>query len=127
MKTEMSVYLSVTSEDLNIFKITSILGVKPTATYKIGDKIGKSNLKRKVSGWEYEIKTKKDFELEKAVLNLIKKLKGEKNLKKIRRSGYVQIICVFYNASSRDVSLELSPKTIKLLSQIGCALWIDYY
>lgn len=124
---EMYVYFSVESPKLDHAKLTKALGVKPTTTANRGDTVGMSKIKCRKASWDYRIDATNDFDLENLFVRLFKKMKGVKNMKKASRFGERFLTCVIYGIDSREPSLQLAPKTLKQIADLGCSLWIGDY
>ena len=124
--TEMYVYLGIFGFKCSPERISQILGVKPTETFKRGDPIEGTRAKCKQNGWQYRIDAKEIVGLEPLVKKILKRFRDVRSLKKAVAMGRGTLTCVLY-ARDRSAEIWLSPPTLKGLAKIGCEFHLDYF
>lgn len=131
-KSRIRAYLNITGIGFNPEEVTSLLGVTPTETWRLGDIIPKTIAKYKHDGWE--ISTDEEIginlDVEKHVRELLNQIKHcSDKIKEIclRYKLDVEIDCEVFDWGNDRPMLTFSKDTLKQMADIGAELDIDYY
>lgn len=122
----MYVYFQIKDLNDDPAQITKILGVQPTKTYRKGDVIENTILKKKSSGWEFRVDAEENLDLEVLINKILNIFVDKERLKDAIRLGKAHLNCVLY-VKDNEPTLQLSSEVIKKISELDCSLWIDYY
>lgn len=118
----------ITGTDILPEQITRELGISPTRTWKLGDSIQETQLRRKHNGWCFSIgKSERALDLEKPLAMLIKHLLPYAQIISTlceKHKLQPEISCAIY-ISDEVPSINLCPETISHLAQLNSFLDID--
>ena len=112
-------------------EITSILGIMPTKTWKIGDLISPRGRRYyEFNGWRLQSELQDSAELEEHVVSVLTKLQpSRKALIELCSQYDSEISCVIY-ASDRDEqvpAIHFEPSIVKKISELNAAIDVDMY
>jgi hypothetical protein len=118
----------ITGIDLLPEQITIDLGLTPTQTWRLGDPIQETQLRRKHNGWCFSIGQSEDnWELEKSLAALIDHLLPYANIISSVCENHIlhcEISCAIYVSDETPI-INLCPETISHLAQLNASLDID--
>lgn len=122
----MDVGLRIVGSGSNPEEISTLLGVQPTHTWRPGDRVEQSQVRRETTGWAINSDLKETAELDAHVKHVFTLLPS--NLAEIgseRLAGFeVELSCAVYTTGEMP-SLNLSPAALALLHRAGASLDID--
>jgi hypothetical protein len=125
-KNQMYVYLGIKEFKESPDEITRMIGVRPTSVNRKGDFIGKTSKRYRNNGWKLKVSSATSFDLERLLKKLFLKFKDKKKLMNAISKGSGQIVCVVHYADSLP-TIEISPATLKKITDLNCGFWLDYY
>ncbi|WP_041234004.1 DUF4279 domain-containing protein [Cylindrospermum stagnale] len=128
MESEISAAFTITGFDYNPDEITSILGILPTKTWKIGDVIGKGLLRRKKNGWVLKSQLEQSADLESHIKDVLARLQPSwEKLIEICSQYYTEISCVIYCYDPQSPVIHFNKQIIKSVFEINAEIDVDYY
>ena len=74
MKPEMQVGLRLFGDGFSPEEVTRTVGLQPTKTWRKGESVQNTLIRRKVDGWAFELPYEKTLELEEMIRRLLDKL-----------------------------------------------------
>jgi len=111
--------------------VTTILGLAPTKTQKIGDTYQGSNQTRtiKLNGWFLESeKEVASFDLEKHIQHIVGLLQGKEDaLHDLTKQGWRMDLACMWDSAYAHGGPTFSPKLMSTLGNLGLELWLDIY
>jgi Domain of unknown function (DUF4279) len=97
---EVSVSFTLTGADFDPDQISAILGINPTATWRLGDRVGQSAIHRRHNGWTLRIGPEFRFDWDQLLRQLLDDLDSVTDdlLKSliVELRLYPEIVCVAY-------------------------------
>jgi hypothetical protein len=118
----------ITGTDILPDQITQELGISPTRTWRLGDSIQETQLRRKHNGWCFSIgKRESALDLEKPLVMLINHLLPyAQTISSLCEKHNLQseISCAIYISDETPI-INFSPETISHLAQLNSFLDID--
>lgn len=136
----MSIYknfirLFIISKTLTAESITSLIGLSPNRSWKIGDLRTKTTiLKHKNNGWgiEYKSGETEDYKaFDKQLNKLLKKVgpysKKIKELSSNKKIDQIVLSCVQYINDDANPQFYLKKEMIKKISNLGADIYMDLY
>lgn len=129
MRPEMSVALTFTGAGFDPDGVTATLGLEPTETWRFGDRILNTRLKREHDGWSLSTGRKKEIELENQVRSILEKVQSRLNKVKSVSDEHdldVELACVVYVADETP-SMHLDSEVVELMAELGAEIDIDLY
>jgi hypothetical protein len=107
--------------------ITEKIGVRPTATWIKGDRIGKSILTRKSNGWRLESRLSHLADLERHARHILKRV-HPKGIKLVSIKGYkAKFSVAMYVYGSDRPPIVLPAEVIRKMAQLRASVDIDLY
>lgn len=132
MPSEIKAEFNLTGINFSPERITSLLGITPSRTWKVGDLIPKTILCMKHDGWSLATDTEivdDVCDLEKHIQRLLKQLKSSVGKIKEICSRYqldAEISCVVYTPDANP-GICFEPDIAKQIADLGAAIDIDLY
>jgi hypothetical protein len=109
-------------------EITRMLGIYPTRTWKTGDLVGKTILKRKSNGWVLESSLEQTADLDSHIKNVLERLSPcWEKLRELGLQYYTEISCVIYNYEAQVPVMHFDKEIIKSAAELNAEIDIDYY
>ncbi|WP_334840512.1 DUF4279 domain-containing protein [Nostoc sp.] len=128
MESEISASFTLTRFDSDPEEITTILGILPTKTWKIGDVIGKGILRRKQNGWILESQLEKTVDLESHIKDVLARLQPSwEKLVEICPQYYTEISGVIYCYDPKSPAIHFNNEIIKSAFELNTEIDVDYY
>ena len=127
MTCEMAVALRLTGQDFSPETITRLLGVSPNKTWRLGDAVQNTLLKRKHDGWEFSIPQQAGLDLEEKLCALLDIFKSHKQrlFEVCDRFGLdAEIACAMYVTDEAPI-MHLSSRTMKRIAALNADLDMD--
>ncbi len=127
MTCEMMVALRLIGQNFSPEKITLLLGVSPTKTWRLGDPVQHTLLKRKHHGWEFSIPLQAGLDMEERLCSLLDIFEPYRQslLEACDRFGLeVEIACALYVTDAAPI-MHLSSRTMKRLAALNADLDMD--
>ncbi len=130
MQTTIKVSFILTGIGVKPDKITKFIGIIPTKTWRMGEKIQNSSLKRKQDGWCLSSKETEsidlNYEIEK-LINII--LPAKKKIVEICEKYQIEseISCVVNLHGNETPAINLKKATIKNIYELDSSIDIDLY
>lgn len=121
--------LRIYGDQLDPDKISQMLGAKPTKSYRKGDIKHSKNadIIRKTGSWMFDAKDKEPENLNAQVEEILSNLTQELTIwTKLSNEYGIDLFCGFFMKES-DEGFEISPQTLKALSDRGIKLAICLY
>jgi hypothetical protein len=123
------VALRLTGKGFQPEDVTAMTGVTPTETWRLGEFIGRSQLRRKNDGWAYGLSERKEFDMEILLLELLEELEPYKVriLDAVRAFELdVEIsFCISFQEATPALVFDI--ETLQRLVDLRAALDIDLY
>jgi len=108
--------------------ITNVLGVRPTKTWRKGDRIQKSALLEKENGWSIESDKAPAEQLSELIRRVVASLKGSKDkLAIVSKNCYTQLSLVLYVHGDERPELHLDADIVQRLAELGAHVDADMY
>lgn len=127
-KSKVSVRFILSHFSMDVDDVSKQLEVKPSRVRVKGEKGPHSDLRQKFNLWILESNLKDEFDAEKQILQLLKKLKRYLSTKDHLGKHESGISCVVYfSVGDSSPIISFSQRTIKLLSDYGIGIDVDYY
>jgi hypothetical protein len=127
MTCEMAVALRLTGQDFSPETVTRLLGVSPTKTWRLGDAVQKTLIKRKHDGWEFSIPQQTGLDLEEKLCSLLDIFESHRqSLFEVcdRFRLDVEIACAMYVTDEAPI-MHLSSRTMKRMAALNTDLDMD--
>jgi Domain of unknown function (DUF4279) len=127
MTSEIAVALRLTGQDFSPEKVTPLLGVSPTKTWRIGDTVQNTLLKRKHDGWEFALPLQAALDLEAQLCALLDLFESRRDsiLEICERFGLeVEVACAVYVTDEAPI-MHLSPRIMRRIATFNADLDID--
>ncbi|MBI3184967.1 MAG: DUF4279 domain-containing protein [Myxococcales bacterium] len=127
MKSEVRVSIVLAEFVCDPGAIEGVLGVRPSKTWRAGDRIGKSSRTYRVNGWALQSELPKDRALQEHVDWLLARMpRSLQALKVVSPSWTAEVSCVVY-VVEQVPELHLNAKTIGRIAELGAEIDIDLY
>ncbi len=129
MATSILSSITLTGEDLDPEQVTDALGITPTKTWRIGDPIQNTLLKRKHSGWSVATPRQVSLDLAKQVRDLLRELEPKfPAIAALReRLGFaVEVSCAIYIYGDTP-SMHLDREILSMVERLGAEIDFDLY
>jgi hypothetical protein len=129
MKPEISVALTLTGSDLNPDDITSRLDLEPTRTWRLGDQILNTSLKREHGGWSLSTDRKPVIDLQDQLDLILREVQAQTDaLNELanERNFNVELACVIYVSDETPV-IHFDAEVVELLAELNAEIDIDLY
>ncbi|AFZ28098.1 hypothetical protein Cylst_6130 [Cylindrospermum stagnale PCC 7417] len=128
MKSEISAAFVITDFDYDPNEITSILGILPTRTSRIGDLIGKSILRRKENAWVLKSQLEQSADIESHIKDVLARLQPSwEKLVEICSQYYTEISCVIYCYDQQSPAIHFNKAIIRSAFELNAQISVDYY
>ena len=112
-------------------EISSILGLKPTKSWRQGDQIQRTTLKRKENGWDLSSGISPSEGFEKHLASLIQQIRPSiHKFAQLPSNTEIELSCAVHIHEEGEQSLpwiHLDHKTITILNQLGADVDFDLY
>jgi hypothetical protein len=111
-------------------KITTLMGIKPTNTWKLGDSIQNTKLRRKHDGWKLSIDKEESLDLNEKIESFLMQLESySMPLKEIyeKLNAKAEIACAIYIEDEQVPAIHFNHETIKRVSDLGAEIDVDFY
>ncbi len=128
MELKISAAFTLTGFDSDPEEITKILGILPTTTWKTGDLIGKSILRRKHNGWVLKSQLEKTAYLESHIKDVLARLQPSwQKLVELCSKYYSEISCVIYSVEAQGEAIHFDKEILKSVFELNAEIDVDYY
>ena len=135
MATQIAAQFMLSSPQFNPDEVTVFLGIQPTKTWRCGDKIPKTSLRRKHDAWilstgSAELDQEHSIDLIKQVHSLLDHLRPHTaKLKKIcvQLNLEATLSCVLYVEGDDRPAIHFAPDLVKWLAELHADIDIDLY
>jgi hypothetical protein len=127
MTSEIAVAMRLTGQDFSPEKVTPLLGVSPTNTWRLGDTVQNTLLKRKHDGWEFALPVQAVLDLEAQLCALLDLFESRRHsvLEVCDRFGLeVEVACAVYVTDEAPI-MHLSSRTMRRIATFNANLDID--
>jgi hypothetical protein len=129
-----TVYLRIASDTLSAGDITALLG-EPTGSWSIGESVGQTALRARVTAWRADLYTGDAIRFPDALMDALCKLGDEfaNSLRSLVAAGAVSAtLTVVQNLSYlvedwRQLGISLYPETIAWLAAVRAGFEVDQY
>ncbi len=130
MASKIKVSFIITGIGFNPTEISTLIGLKPTKIWRLGETIKPSILKRKHDGWCISTTEKESMDLNEEVLFLLRKIISFKSnilnvCKKFNLSSEIAI--TVYVENNEIPSLHFNSKVVSIISELNTEIDIDLY
>lgn len=129
MATSICSSITVTGGDFDPEEVTNALGIKPTKTWRVGDPIQNTLLKRKHNGWSFATPRQESLDLGKQIRELLRELEPKfSSIAALReRVGLdVEVSCAVY-IYGETPSMHLDRETLSMVERLGAEIDFDLY
>ncbi len=108
--------------------VTSAVGIRPTDTWRFGESIQKTKLKRKHDGWRLSIASEESLHLEVQVKSILSKLQPYTTqfrdvCQKLKLN--TEISCAIYVKEDQAPSIHLDHDVLKRVAELNAEIDID--
>ncbi|MGH8072144.1 MAG: DUF4279 domain-containing protein [Candidatus Entotheonellia bacterium] len=127
MTSEIAVALRLTGQDFSPEKVTPLLGVSPTKTWRLGDTVQNTLLKITHDGWEFALPVPAVLDLEAQLCALLDLFESRRHsvLEVCDRFGLeVEVACAVYVTDEAPI-MHLSSRTMRRIATFNADLDID--
>lgn len=126
-KPQIEVLLTLTGQGFSPEDVTAMISLAPTKTWRAGDLIGKSKLKRKQDGWAFGLPKREALEVDallQELLDAVEPYKGGIAQVLSRFSLEIEVACVIYIEEVAPV-FTITADTMRRLVALGSDFDID--
>lgn len=118
----------VTDFDSDASRISELLEVEPTRTWKKGQQIARSALASVENGWELASDSNDPLSVEAHLLDLLDRL-PPKSVARLRKAcpGCEVQLSITIEVESETPAVNFTPESLRRLAAIGASLDIDLY
>src|SRR5947207_9065115 len=129
VSTRISAALTLTGSGYDPDEITQQVGVTPTDTWRLGERIQNTALRHKHDGWSFSTGLQESFDLSQQVRTLLDQLQpyfaALTNCCR-RWSLEAEIECVIY-AEGQIPAIHFDPDDVKRIAELGAEIDVDLY
>jgi hypothetical protein len=121
-------WLILKGSDIDFAAVTAILGVQPTVTWRLGDRVGNSLVRRKYDAWVLSIPGIDTFEIEDAIKGLLNHL-GDA-VEQVRSACSelglsATVFCGVDFVENRTPAVVLENELLQIIVSMGAAVEVD--
>lgn len=125
-ESKVHVRLKIISDALTPEQVSEIVGLKPTKSWRIGDRRGPTTIKEKNNGWLLESDLPRDAPLETHVTSLLTRLAPfAERIESLAEENAVEFSCVAYAKEAPTLNFDKS--VLRQIVNLGASLDIDLY
>ena len=129
MATSILSSVTLTGASFDPEQVTDALGIEPTKTWRIGEPIQNTLLKRKHNGWSVATPRQESLDLGKQLRDLLRELEPKfSSIAALReRFGFdVEVSCAIY-INGETPSMHLDRETLSMVERLGAEIDFDLY
>jgi hypothetical protein len=124
-KEELRVSFRITGFACSPEEISKVLGIAATETWRSGDAVQRTQMRRHVNGWVLRSDIEDITRMEPHVVSLLGKLPTDlASLSSVCGTWEAELACAVYTREQMP-ELNLSSKTVARLAQLGAAVDVD--
>jgi len=129
VKTSILSSITLTGGDFDPDEVTDALGIEPTKTWRIGDPIQNTLLKRKHNGWSVATSREESLDLGKQIRDLLRRLEPTFSSIATLRDRVdlnVEVSCAIY-IYGETPSMHLDRETLSMIERLDAEIDFDLY
>jgi hypothetical protein len=130
MKPRLDVEFRIYSTRISVEQITDLVGIVPTATWTLGEQVGKTSLRRKENAWRYSIAMADEhdhWQLDKTVKDLLQVLMPKaSDIRRICNELDLEVeVSCGVRIADQPPTMNFTPDIISDLAAFNATLDID--
>lgn len=127
---ESKIYVSFILVDVNldVDDITKTLKIAPSRTWRTGDLVGKSIIRKKNSGWELQSSLPDTASFPEHIDNILEQLEPcMQDCQSFCLRYYAEISCVIESYGGDRPEIHLNKDVMQLISKLNASIDVDLY
>lgn len=129
MPTRIRTEFQLTGEGFDPDKVTTLVGIDPTKTWRKGDRIPSTILIEKYTGWTISSPEETSIHLDKQIVRLLKPivLVKEKIIEAYNTYGLEAELSCFVFVEGQTPVIHFDSQIVKLAAELGAEIDVDLY